>query len=109
MEPEADASSGQLASTANASSAATAAGGGIPVASQPGGWGVGTVPKGNPLAQSPPWHQESPASSLTSMVSTSSSKFRVSITMACDQDQLMAVITQLSQYGNSPSINVQKE
>lgn len=83
----------------------------MPVASQPGGgWVLGTLPGGNSLAPSPPsWHQESPASSLGSLVSSSSSKFRVSITMACDQDQLVSVITQLSQYGTAPSINVQKE
>lgn len=36
-------------------------------------------------------------------------KYRISITMTCEQHQLMPIITQLGQYGTAPLINVQKE
>lgn len=37
-----------------------------------------------------------------------SGKFRISITMTCDQHQLMTIMTHLGQYGTNPSINIQE-
>lgn len=51
--------------------------------------------------------QPSPVPSLTSL--GPSGRFRVTISTVCDQDQLMAIVSQMGQYGCVPSINIAQD
>lgn len=82
------------------------------LASEAMGWG--TVGGGANATEStspstPLWPQFSRHSSLDSLLSPSSSGYRVSISMTCHPDQLANVMSQMSNYGSGVIFNFQTE
>ncbi|KAJ0108721.1 hypothetical protein J7T55_011211 [Diaporthe amygdali] len=78
--------------------------GAIVAASKSKDWTTGNNAPGNSPSSSP-----SLVTQLATSSATSTSKLRVSITLTCDQAQLVSVMTQLTDYGTGVSINVEKD
>lgn len=78
--------------------------GAIVAASKSKDWTTGNNAPGNSPSSSP-----SLVTQLGTSSATSASKLRVSITLTCDQAQLVSVMTQLTDYGTGVSINVEKD